>query len=130
MIDKAKIQELRPRMEQVLREFRATDGLEAKVGNAKYTPDGTSVTFQVTLSVIDASGQAVTPEREMYKRYASMYGLPVDGLDKTFTAETGIVYRIDGLNLRKSKFPVLATRVADGTRFKFPIQTIQRARLS
>ena len=113
---------LRPELETVLGALEDTHGLKATVGNAKYTSG--SVTFQVTLAVVTEDGTVRSPEAEAYKAFASMYGLPEDGLGKTYADYTGRRFRVTGLNTRRGKYPVLVEDL-QGKRFKQTAEAVK-----
>jgi hypothetical protein len=86
----------------------------------------TYVELKFQFSRVAESGQVLSREATDFSRYASMYGLRPEDLGATFTCN-GTAYRISGLSPRKSRMPVLATRVSDGRSFKFTVDAVRRS---
>lgn len=121
VITPAVCRNLRPEVEAAVQaQVAEAYGMTAKVGNAKYTSG--SVTFSVTLAVVSEDGTVRSPEAEAYTSFAGMYGLPVDGLNKTFR-NRGQVFRVIGLNTRRGKYPVLVEDL-QGKRYKYPAESV------
>jgi hypothetical protein len=110
-------------IELALRRVAAEYGVAIRPGSGSFSEG--SYTVKVEVSTLNADGTVNTPAAEAYRRYASVDGLPEDGLGRTFEAR-GETYTISGYLPRARKMPVLATR-ADGRTFKFAPAAVRRA---
>lgn len=100
----------------------AKHGLEFKGARATYG-DELSVKVIGHLIQLDDSGvNRADPQVLDYERYAQAYGLPTDGIGKTFHS-SGHQYTIAGLNPKATRMPVLGRR-QDGRMFKFSPETV------
>ena len=113
---------IRDRLEKRLKAFEDVLNLKATIGSIRYTDN--NATIKLTLSVIGATGEAQTPERDFFKLYAKMYGLSPALLDKQVVGDRD-VYTIVGYRpkARVNKF-VIARR--DGKRFVVPFIQLKR----
>lgn len=94
-------------------------GRSAKIGGGE---------CNFTVKTITGGGeQKADKQREMYDRYADMYGLPSDGFGKTFIVQ-GDRFELVGLDMSKPKNCVSLKRLSDGKSFKCPPDTIKYAR--
>lgn len=66
-----------------------------------------------------------TIERDMFKAYASTFGLTADDFGKTFRFRKNL-YRIVGCRPKSFKYPILGARVPDGKTFKFPADHVAK----
>ena len=81
-----------------------------------------NVTFKVEASIVGASGEVMSAEREAYKHSAFFYGLKPEWLNQSFSF-AGNTYTIDGLKTRCHKSPVMVIR-KDGKRFKMSARMV------
>jgi len=100
-------------------------GLDVSLGRGTYTD--ANFTFKVQVSVVGKDGTALTREAEELTRYLQYSDLPKDLLNKVIQVDTGEIYRVTGLSLRRSKYPIVAERVRDGRVFKLRMDTVRRA---
>lgn len=70
---------------------------------------------------VKGDGSVATQYAEDYKRMASLYGLPADGMGKEFVFR-GKSYKVVGLKPR-SKYSIVGERQSDGKQFKFEPRT-------
>lgn len=118
-MDRVKCQQLRESMNGLFADLEKKHGVKVKIGRANYS----SANAMFALEICDiVNGEAMTKEAEAYKRYAALYGLPEDGLGKTFQYQ-GKAYKIVGLSPKAYRFPVLVE--ANGKTYKFPVDTVQ-----
>lgn len=109
--------------------LKELEGVAAKHG-VKFTYKGSSYNskncvFKIEAAIVGDDGVVCNQEREALKQYASLFNLSPTILDKTFIS-LGETFVVTGLSPRKSKFPVLATRIRDKKSFKFPADTIRK----
>ena len=93
-----------------------------------FTPKGctfssTSATFRIEAAVIGDGGVAETRERTDFPRYAGLFGLKPEWLDKSFVHGAN-TFTIIGIATRKSKQPVLAKQQGNGKTYVFPANTV------
>lgn len=123
VITREGVKAIRNLLDYRLKEVGDDLGMQIKVGNCTYTP--TSFTFKLEGAVASKDGTFETKERRDFKANAGFIGLRADDLDATFEAR-GKKYKIDGYKPRASKYPIMATRIADGKQFKFMLSTVKR----
>jgi hypothetical protein len=82
--------------------------LKRKTSSASYT-DGT---LRVTINA-NSTDPAHDPKIADWKRYAMSFGLPDDGLGRTFTLR-GQTWKIIGLDAGRRRYPVVAEPLAGG----------------
>jgi hypothetical protein len=70
---------------------------------------------------VKKDGSVESREASAYKQYASMYGLPADGIGKAFQFR-GKQYKVAGMK-PGCKYSILAERQPDGKRFCFEART-------
>ena len=122
------ISRLRRRIESTLNDGSLDDiidGLQVKLGNARYT-GGTifPITFKFEVSATNEDGTIETKEASDFRANAIIYGLSPDDLGKEFTTYTDKKYIITGLNKRRRKYPISATK--DGKSYKFSAELVKQ----
>ena len=122
-IDRDAARIIREHLSVVLDPLGRELGLQFNIGGISFSP--TNANIKVTAAVIGESGQAQTKERQEFERWAKLYNMEPEWLDRTIKVY-GETYTIKGFKPRCSKFPVLVMR-ADGKMFKFPIETVKVA---
>jgi hypothetical protein len=113
-------------IEAVLKPIAIKYGITFTYKGARFLAD--NATFKIEGATVGAGGVANTRERDNFKLYASMYGLKETDLDKEITYG-GTRYIIKGLNTRRQKYPVVATRIADGKTILLTIEGVKSALL-
>lgn len=122
-IDRTTLRLLCDEMNAALAPLAKKYGLAINTNGASY--NAANATVKVSIATIGDSGEAITRESDAYTLYAEQFGLRTDALGETFEHK-GEQYKIIGLAPRRPKFPVLAIRVRDGARIKFPAETVAR----
>jgi hypothetical protein len=109
--DRTNLRLLSDDIKTALTAVAANYGITLQYKGARFSPD--NVIIKIEGSTIGSGGVVNTRERDNFKLYASMYGLKETDLDKEISY-AGKKYVIIGLNTRRSKYPIVAKRVADG----------------
>lgn len=74
--------------------------------------------FGVRVSIPLPDGSTLDPERMLFEALAEEYGLSPDDFGREFS--TGQEwFRVAGINPRRPKYPISATRLLDGKGYKF-----------
>lgn len=110
-------------IEDAAREIAKKHGVSISYAGGTYG-DRNVVKFQI--ASVAADGTVETPEREFFKRMATLYGLSPDDLGKDFRSGT-TTYRIIGLSPAKRKYPIIAEHLGTGKRYKFSELTVKMA---
>jgi len=119
---------LRMAMAASLAAIESQYGIKITVGNARFLAD--NATFKIEMATIGTAGVANTRERDAFKREAVLYGLKPTDLDKEIGYGFGNDrYIIKGLNTRRSKYPIVATRVRDGKTILLTVSGVKSALL-
>ena len=87
------------------------------------TFSSTNANYRIEAAVLGAGGVAETRERTDFPRYAGLFGLKPEWLDKSFVHGPN-TFTIIGLATRKSKQPVLAKQHTNGKTYVFPANTV------
>ncbi len=94
---------------------------------ASMDPDTGQLIWNLKLADInmrDKDGNQTSPEAERYRLFAQMYGLPSDGVGRTFQSYGGKTYKIIGLRGGRTQKSVVAER--DGKRYVFDPVDVKR----
>jgi len=83
----------------------------------------TNANYRIEASILGDSGVAETRERTDFPRYAAMFGLKPEWLDKRFVHGAN-TFTIIGIATRKSKNPVLCKQHTNGKTYIFPANTV------
>ncbi|WP_412507456.1 hypothetical protein [Roseovarius sp. SYSU LYC5161] len=79
--------------------------------------------FGVRVSIPLPDGSALDPERVLFEALAEEYGLSPDDFGREFS--TGRErFRVAGIEPRRPKYPISATRVPDGKGYKFTAENV------
>ena len=79
--------------------------------------------FCVRVSIPLPDGSALDPERMLFEALAKEYGLSPDDFGREFS--TGRErFRVAGIDPRRPKYPISATRVPDGKGYKFTAENV------
>ena len=84
-----------------------------------------SLTLKLEIAEINENGKVESAIERDFQEYARFYGLQLTDLGRTFTSN-GKRYKISGCKPRNIRYPILGTRVPDGKRFKFTVDTVCR----
>ena len=107
-ITKKMLVDLRPEIEDALKEVSKKYGITMQLGNGHY--GGYQGDYKLILSATGDNGE--TKESEDFKRYASGFGMSKEWFGKTFEHQ-GLTYTITNIFPRKSKMPIGVLR-SDG----------------
>jgi len=82
-----------------------------------------SFQFGVRVSIPLPDGSTLDPERMIFEALAEEYGLSPDDFGREFS--TGRErFRVAGIDPRRPKYPISATRVPDGKGYKFTAENV------
>ena len=103
-------------------------GLEATLGRGVYRDK--SFTLKVEFAVIGRDGIAETKEVAEWNQWTSgvrgnYNGIPKSALHGIIIVD-GTQYRIDGLRVGRSRFPVIVTRMRDGKGFRLTCEAVRK----
>ena len=102
------------------------EGVKFDLGNIRFT--STNATIKVNMSLVGGSGEVQTEEKNNWKRYAPLEGLPEDGIGKRIyvSGNSGRkLVEIIGFSSRSRKYPILVKDVLTGKIFKYGVYPIQ-----
>jgi hypothetical protein len=91
-----------------LAEIAAKYNINIKTGRGQF--DTNSFSLKLEISTISESGVVQSKERTSWNLYAISFGLKPEWLDKIFTFQ-GDKFKIEGLNTKRHKYPVLAKNI-------------------
>lgn len=106
--DKATCRMLGQQLEKTLRAFAADYGLTVQSAGGRFTD--LEFTSKVLFKVNNPELQT-NAAREEWNRYCELFDLKPEDFGREFTAKDG-TYRVSGIALNRSKFPVKATDAA------------------
>lgn len=106
-----------------VRPLEETFGVRATLGRGTF---GTTAGVKIEFARVSKEGTAETKERQAFREYASIFGLTLDMLDRTFRVG-GDEYRITGLNPNARKMPVHAVMTRNGKTYTFTAAAVARA---
>jgi len=109
-ITKKMLVDIRPEIEDALKEVSKKYGITMEVGSGHY--GGLQGDFKLLLNATGDNGE--TKESQDFYRYASGYGLRPQWFGKTFEHK-GFTYTIEKIFPRKRKMPIGVTR-SDGSK--------------
>jgi len=114
-------------IEQAVREILARHNMEIAKVRRKY---GNALVFNLEASPINLNPNGVNASSivaQTFLQYGKDYGFanPEEALGKTFKNK-GKTYKLVGMNLNKSKFPVEAIDVATGQAFGFTLLALKQ----
>jgi hypothetical protein len=114
-------------IEQAVREILARHNMEIAKVRRKY---GNALVFNLEASPINLNPNGVNTGSivaQTFLQYGKDYGFanPEEALGKTFKNK-GKTYKLVGMNLNKSKFPVEAIDVATGQSFGFTLLALKQ----
>jgi len=113
--DKPTLKIVREALADALDGLQEELGIKLKIGN-NISFDANTFTTKLTGSLFSHD-----PLAEDWKKYAHIYDLDVAWLGREFPSD-GKTFTIVGLDTKKRKYPVIATR--DGKRYKFPTDVV------
>ncbi len=120
MIDRTLLRLLREEIDAALKPIGEKFKLAISWEKASFSPQNATIKLQA--SVLNEEGIAETQTRSDFKKYAIMFGLKPEWLDKSFSDFSGHVYVISGLSMRSRKAPVIGE--SRGKEWKLPIAMV------
>jgi len=124
MLDKAKVRELRIKLQAHLDSF-GDDEYQVQVGGASFSDN--NVRFKVDVNAVGEDGNAVSREAEDFRLYADRWGLRPEDLGREFTRDRdNETFKIVGGKPRSRKYPIIARNVRTGKEYKFDVSAIKR----
>jgi hypothetical protein len=130
---KARIRELRTRLETQLSEFSrslgedqdtTTGGMVFEIGTITYRDQ--QIRFTVIGNAVDQlTGEVFSQEADDFKRYSVDYEVATEALGMRFI-HRGEEFTLTGLKRRRRKYPFSAVSIATGKSYKFPVHVIKR----
>lgn len=125
-LDKPTLQALRPRIDAALADLSIKLGVELKLGNGTFMPDGLSASFKLNLQVLGTDPKRARGEADFKQYGLSLFGLHDEWLGKDVVIQ-GKKLTIIGLDMSKrgEKCVMLEsegkryTTTADSIRAKF-----------
>lgn len=108
------IKEVRPKLNDAVKEVAAEYGLAIRFGDARF--DEHTATFKVDMTF--AATDSFDPAKANWDSYCKRYGFEPEDFGKEFSF-VGVngVFRISGINPKASKNTILIQRVPDGKEF-------------
>ncbi len=79
--------------------------------------------FAVRVSIPLPDGSALDPDRILFEALAEAFGLSPDDFGREFSTGRDR-FRVAGLNPRRPRYPVSATRIPDGKGYKFTAENV------
>lgn len=123
-VDRTTARLITAELETAVREVLARHGFVAGTVRGSYG-DALKVTIEASPEVLGTNNvNTATPQALAYERYRQVYGLPNGALGVTFTVN-GRQYVFTGVTPSRPKYPIDATGVADGKRYKFTVHTVR-----
>ena len=108
------------RIKRIVQEALLDAGYHCDLSGGTYSEQ----TVRFTVEVFEDRTEAA---KEEWHRVCAKFRLSRDLFGKTFKNGEGEDFVIDGISVRARKYPVLATKVKDGKRYKFPATMVRAA---
>lgn len=122
-IGRPNVTKLAGEAERALQTVAQKYGLKLTYKGGSYGSTQCALKFE--FAVVNGDGIAETREAVDFRRAARLYGLEAEDLGRIFKSFAGDRFKIVGLSARAKRYPILAERVRDGARFKFPHREVQ-----
>ncbi len=122
-ITRAEAASIQSRIQSALEAEFKKDGLIISIDGGTFAP--TLFKPKLTVTVRDSSGNDAA-EKAKWNMYCKHYGLVPSDFGCTVFNSRGEECILNGINPRRSRFPILGTRVRDGKHFKFTIDIVNR----
>lgn len=97
-------------------------GVSIRLDGGRFGPDRYSM--KIAISPLTGSGKAAIPLN--FIQDARRLGVDPSCWGKKFT-HLGVNYKVTGIKTRNRKYPILATRLNDGTSMKLPLRMVAGA---
>ena len=110
-------------MLKTCREVAAKHGLVAEGLGIQAMDLRWTFEFGVRVSIPLPDGSTLDPERMLFEALAEEYGLSPEDIGREFS--TGRErFRVAGIDPRRPKYPISATRIPDGKGYKFTAENV------
>jgi hypothetical protein len=113
---------LRDDLEIAINAVAEKHNLQIRVGSCTYA--ATNCSFRLDVSTITDGGIVHTKERSEFIRWAPVYQLDSEWIDKPVVI-SGIQYVIKGLNSKKRKHPVLLQNISNQKMYCFGADVVR-----
>lgn len=120
--DRQNLKPLRQDIDKALKAVAEKYGLSLMLGNIRFNES--SATCKLEARVTEKTGEPTMAAD--FRALAPTYGLESSLLYQTVLMD-GKFYKIVGLKPRNRKYPIIATRVDTGKRYKFPASVVRMA---
>jgi len=109
-----------------LKAIEAKWGVSFTYQGANYSHSGENALIKIQAAVVGNGGVPLTREREDFRKYCAIYELVPTDIDKeiTYAKER---YIIKGISTRRSKYPIIATRISTGETTMLQAEGVKRA---
>lgn len=107
---------LRELINAKLAEIERDTGLNMKVGNISYRPDGSQASLKVEITDVSKTGEHEEANWDRLVRWKT--GFEKEDFGKTISFDGTTNYKIVGYNPRARRQPIKLQRVGDGKEFK------------
>lgn len=119
-LDKAAVREMRDKIQAALDKLDL--GFQMKLGNASFIGD--CCTFKLETSIIGKDGTVKTKMAQDFESFASIYQLKATDLNRSFTDDAGVRWKIVGALPRSRKAPIVCEN-GNGKQYKLPLLRVQ-----
>ena len=120
-IDRASLRRLSDKIVAALQAIAAEEGVTIKAAGGSFTEK--NATLKIEIATIGEGGAVNTRAATSLDAYAALFGLSGVSAGTTFEM-AGETYRIDGLNTKAHKNPVMVTRLSTGKRYRVPAASV------
>lgn len=120
MLDRENAKKIIDGLQAVLKTYDA-EHLDFKIGHVSFSPSEIRIIVSGKLKGDDGQKAA----QELWNKCCGAVGLKPEDFGATFIA-SGHQFKIKGINLRRSRYPIDAERYGDGKGYKFGAESIQR----
>jgi hypothetical protein len=118
--DTTNLKMIRSEITEALKPISEKYGITISMGNISYTEAEMKTSLKAIIENENVNGKEV-----MFKKICFMFGLTENDYGKEFVSN-GRTFKVDGLEPKKSKYPIIATCLSDGKRYKFEVMQYKR----
>ena len=118
--DTTNLKTIRADITEALKTVSEKYGITISMGNISYTEAEMKTSLKAIIENENVNGKEV-----MFKKICFMFGLTESDYGKEFVSN-GRTFKVDGLEPKKSKYPIIATCLSDGKRYKFEVMQYKR----
>lgn len=117
MLNKKFVSQISDEALAALKKVAKAHGLTVTGGGGSFSDTDATLRFKFTAPNAPTRDEKIA---ENFKNGATLFGLKPEHFGAEFFVK-GTVYKIVGLAPNRPKFPIIAERVKDGKKFKFPV---------